>query len=121
MRRPHLFALLGLLLGIATSFGCNLCKDEVVDKISAPEGSLTAVTRTRDCGATTAETMWVSLQADAKENDVPVNHVFVLKHVHRLHVSWKDKATLLIDCRDCTPDEIHLQVTKLGSTRIEYD
>ncbi len=121
MKRPQLFALFGLLLGIATSFGCNLCKDEVVDKISAPEGGLTAVIRTRDCGATTAETMWVSLQGDANQKDVPANHVFVLKHIHRVHVSWKDKATLLIDCRDCTPDEIHLQVTKLGPTLIEYD
>jgi hypothetical protein len=65
--------------------------------------------------------MWVSLQRDPNGNDEAKEHVIVLKHIHRLHVSWKDKETLVIDCRDCTPDEVRLQVTKLGSTRIEYE
>ena len=121
MRQPHIFALFGLLGMITACFGCNLCKEEIVDKISAPDRGLTAVTRTRDCGATTTETMWVSLQSDPNQKDVAENHIFVLKRIHRLHVSWKDKATLVLDCRDCAPDEIRLQVTKLGATRIEYE
>jgi hypothetical protein len=121
VKRSKLFAVVGLLVALATCFGCNLCKDETVDKSKAPEGSLTAVTRTRDCGATTTETMWVSVQGNPDQKDVAAEHVFVLKRVHRLHVSWKDKDTLVIDCRDCTPDEIRLQVGKLGSTRIQYE
>lgn len=121
MRPLRLFALLGLLVAIAASFGCNLCKDEIIDKVSAPGGGPTAVTRTRDCGATTTETMWVSIQGDPNQKDVAANHVFVLRRIHRVHVSWKDKETLVIDCRDCRPDEVRLQVTKLGSTRIEYE
>jgi Fe-S-cluster-containing hydrogenase component 2 len=121
VKRAQLLGLVGLLVTFAACFGCNLCKDEIVDKSRAPEGNLTAITRMRDCGATTTETMWVSLQDDPARKDDARAHVLVLKHIHRLHVSWKDKDTLVIDCRDCTPNEIRLQVTKLDSTRIEYE
>jgi len=121
MKPPQVVALLVLLLTMSVYLGCDLCKDETVDRIKAPEGGLTAITQTRDCGATTAETMWVSLQPDSEEKDVSTDHIFVLKHIHRLHVSWKDKQTLVIDCRDCGPEEVWLQVTKLGPTRIQYE
>lgn len=121
MKQSRLLTLAPLLLVLTVCFGCNLCKDETVDENRAPGSRVTAVTRTRDCGATTAETMWVSLQSDPAQKDDAKDHIFVLKHIHRVHVSWKDKETLLIDCRDCTPDEVELQVTKLGSTLIEYE
>ena len=111
-----------LLVALMACIGCNLCKEEIVDKTVAPGGILAAVTRTRDCGATSAETMWVSLQdhPDRQQDDAK-EHVLVLKRIHRLHVFWKDKDTLVVDCRDCAPDEVRLQVIKLNSTRIEYE
>lgn len=87
----------------------------------SPEGGVSAIVRTRDCGATTSETMWVSLQGRSNQkHDEPKEHVFVLKHIHRLHLSWRDRNTLFIDCRDCSSDDIRLQVAKLGPTLIEY-
>jgi|SRR6185312_5115487 hypothetical protein len=121
VKHSHALATTSVLLALVCCVGCNLCKDEIVDKSSAPQGSLTAVTRTRDCGATTTETMWVSIQGNPDRKDVVGEHVFVLKRIHRLHVVWKDKDTLVIDCRDCALDEIRLQVAKLGSTRILYE
>jgi hypothetical protein len=119
VRLLQLLAFMSCICALAICIGCNLCKDEVVDKIKAPEGTLTAVTRTRDCGATTTETMWVSIQNNP-DKDVSGDHVFVVKRLHRLHVSWKDKTTLMIDCRDCDRDEIRLKIEKLGETSIEY-
>ena len=114
-------AMVSVLIALVACFGCNLCKDEIVDKAIAPGHNLAAVTRTRDCGATTSETMWVSLQDQPdRRQDEAREHVFVLKRIHRLHIFWEDNDTLAIDCRDCTPDEVRLQVTKLGNTRIEY-
>jgi hypothetical protein len=121
VKRSQSLAMVGVLVAFIACIGCNLCKDEIVDRSIAPGSNLAAVTRTRDCGATTSETMWVSLQdrPDRTQDDAK-EHVFVLKRIHRLHVFWRDRDTLVVDCRDCAPDEVRLQVVKVGSTRIEY-
>ncbi len=100
--------------------GCNLCKDEVLEKAASPDGKRVATILTRDCGATTSEYMAVNVQdAKQKRHDVEKD-VFVIKHIHRLHISWEGNDSLTIDCENCNAKEAEKKLEKLGSVRVIY-
>ncbi len=109
-----------VVLALAELSGCNLCKDEVLEKAVSPDGKWVATTLTRDCGATTSEYMGVNLQ-DVKQKQLETkNEVFVTKHIHRLHVSWQGNDSLIIDCENCTADDVKKKLERLGPVQIMY-
>jgi|SRR5437762_96329 len=94
---PFLIAMVAL----AVLSGCNLCKDEVLEKVASPDGKRVAIILTRDCGATTSEYIAVNLQ-DAKQRRLDEeNDVFVTKLLHPLHVFWQGNDSLTVDCENC--------------------
>lgn len=109
-----------LVLALEELTGCNLCKDEVLEKAASPDGKRVATILTRDCGATTSEYMGVNLQ-DVKQKHLETkNEVFVTKHIHRLHVSWQGNDSLTIDCENCTADDVKKKLERLGAVQIIY-
>jgi hypothetical protein len=67
-----------VFLAVAGLSSCNLCKDEVVERVVSPDGKWAASIVTIDCGATTSENIIVNLQ-DAKQRRLDEeNNIFVL-------------------------------------------
>jgi type VI protein secretion system component VasK len=113
-------SLLILVLAFEELSGCNLCKDEVLEKAASPDGKWVATIMTRDCGATTSEYIAVNLQ-DAKQKRLDEeNNVFVVKHLHPLHVFWQGNDSLAVDCGNCNLDEAAKKLEKLGSVKVIY-
>jgi hypothetical protein len=57
------------------------------------------LTLARDCGATTSEYMYMAVNLqdlNQKRLDVK-NEVFVVKHVHRLHLFWQGNDSLTVE------------------------
>jgi uncharacterized protein DUF5412 len=100
--------------------GCNLCKDEILEKTTSPDGKWTATTLRRDCGATTSEYTSVNLQDAKKKQLDSQNEVFVTKYGHRLHIAWQSNNSLIIDCENCTADQVKKKVEKVGQIQITY-
>ena len=116
--RAASFLILVLVLEELT--GCNLCKDEVMERAASPDGKRVATILTRDCGATTSEYMAVNIQdVKQKRHDVEKD-VFVIKHIHRLHILWQGNDSLTIDCENCNPKEAEKKLEKVGSVRVVY-
>jgi hypothetical protein len=113
---PFLIAVLAL----AEFSGCDLCKDEVLEKASSPDGKWVATIKTRDCGATTSEYIAVNLQDAQQRRLDEENDVFVIKHLHPLHVFWRGNDSLIIDCENCNLDEAEKKLGKLGPVQIMY-
>lgn len=113
-------SLLILALALDGCIGCNLCKVEVLERSASPDGKLVATILTRDCGATTSEYMAVNLQVAKQERLAAENEVFVVKHVHRLHVLWHENDSLTIDCKNCNAAEVEKKLEKLGGVRVIY-
>ena len=113
-------AFLALLMALEELAGCNLCKDEVLEKAASPDGKRVATVLTRDCGATTSEYIAVNLQ-DAKQRRLDgKNDVFVIKHLHPLHVFWQGNDSITIDCENCNLDQASKKLEKLGSVQVIY-
>ncbi len=111
-------ALAGLALGGLC--GCGLCKDEILEEITSPDGKWTATVQTRDCGATTAEYIAVNLH-DVKHKNLDIeNDVFVTKYVHRLHVSWNGNDSLVLNCENCVAHDVEKKLDKHGTVQIIY-
>jgi hypothetical protein len=109
-----------LFLAVTGLSSCNLCKDEVVEKVVSPDGKWVATIATRDCGATTSEYIGVNLQ-DAKQKRLEEeNYVFVIKHLHPLHVFWEGNDSLTVDCENCDLDKAANKLGKLGPVQIIY-
>jgi hypothetical protein len=102
--------------------GCSLCGDEFLEKIPSPDGHFIVESRLRDCGATTAEALNVSVR---KNRDFlnQETFVFAAKHDHPLNIDirWRDNATLEIDCGDCEAKEVYRKDTRAGAVKIDYD
>jgi hypothetical protein len=116
--RAASFLVFALFLGELS--GCNLCKDEVLDKASSPDGRWVATVLTRDCGATTSEYIAVNVH-EVKQKSLDLkNDVFVIKHIHRLNVSWQGNDSLTIDCGGCETKGAEKKLERLGSVRVIY-
>jgi len=100
--------------------GCKLCGVEVLEKSASPDGKWVATIMTRDCGATTSEYILVNLQEAKQSRLDEANDVFVIKHLHPVHVSWQENDNLKIDCEYCNLDKAEKKLEKLGSVRIIY-
>jgi hypothetical protein len=107
------------LIAVGAS-GCNPCKTEILERNASPDGKWTATILTRDCGATTSEYMAVSVQDARQKHLDPKNEVFVTKHIHRLRVSWDRNVSLVIECENCSSDDIKKRIERLGSIQITY-
>jgi len=88
-------------LALGELCGCGLCKDEILEETTSPDGKWTASVLTRDCGATTAEYMAVNLHHFEHKHLDAENDIFVTKYVHRLHVSWNGNDSLVLNCENC--------------------
>jgi hypothetical protein len=110
-----------LLLALEGLSGCgDLCADEVLEKVVSPDGKWVATIATRDCGATTSEYIGVNLQ-DAKQKRLDEkNYVFVIKHLHPLHVFWQGNDSLTVDCENCNLDKAEKKLERLGPVQIIY-
>lgn len=80
--------------------GCGLCKDEILEETTSPDGKWTATVLTRDCGATTSEYMVVNLHHFEHKHLDAENVVFVTKYAHRLHASWNGNDRLVLNCEN---------------------
>ena len=109
-----------VFLAVAGLSSCNLCKDEVVERVVSPDGKWAASIVTIDCGATTSENIIVNLQ-DAKQRRLDEeNNIFVIKHLHPLHLSWEGNNSLTVDCENCDLDKAAKKLGKLGPVQIIY-
>lgn len=100
--------------------GCNLCSDESLEKVISPDGHLIAETRLRDCGATTAESLLVSIRKNRNFlNDEAF--VFTAKYDHSVEVTWLNNAHLKIECRDCYSKDVYRKDRKANLVTIDYD
>lgn len=109
-----------LVLALAELSGCDLCTDEVLEKVVSPDGKWVATIKTRGCGATTSEYVSVNLQDAKKKHLDEENDVFVIKHLHPLHVFWQGNESFTVDCENCNLNEAEKKLEKLGSVRVIY-
>jgi hypothetical protein len=107
-------------LGLVGLSGCFVCEDEILERITSPDGKWTAIILTRGCGATTSEYMHVVLQDSNHKFSVEHDSVFATKYIHRLHVSWKGNDSLIIECENCTPNDVSHKVDRFGAIQINY-
>lgn len=89
------FALSLSLLAFVLQGCSDGCKNTVVQAVVSPDGALAATAFTRDCGATTAQTVQVYL--GAKSDAVPdAGNVFRGTHSGKVTVQWHGDKKLLI-------------------------
>jgi hypothetical protein len=100
--------------------GCNPCKEEVWDKVTSPNGKWLAETTMRDCGATTAETLGVSI-SPVGDKSTAEDIVFVVKHGYSIGLSWIDGTHLKIVCHECAAKEVLQRKDRLNPIIVTYD
>jgi hypothetical protein len=71
------FCCLAALLAL---LGCNPCSEEIWGNVDSPNGQWTATTLTRDCGATTPETMSVNVHRKDSRRFSADQSALVMKH-----------------------------------------
>lgn len=106
-------------LGVVGLSGCSVCEDEVLERVSSPDGKWTAIILSRGCGATTSEYMHVVLQNSDHKFSVEHDSVFATKGISRLHVSWKGNDGLIIDCENCAPNDVSHKMDRFGAIQID--
>lgn len=67
MRPSFSIGMMSLALGLASCSGSQ-CQNEALDRVASPDGKLSAVVFSRNCGATTGDNIQVSV---AQGNDDP--------------------------------------------------
>jgi hypothetical protein len=109
------------LLTLGTATGCSLCKEEIWNSATSPDGKWRATTLMRDCGATTSETVSVNVSQTGTKGFQADHNALVMKNGQAPRLFWANNDRLVLDCRDCDgKDEIarraqigpvHIQVT----------
>lgn len=91
MMRYYLF-----LCVFTVSCTTDLCKTEVVEKISSPDAQVKFIVSKRNCGATTSNAYLVHVtdNESVSNNDDPV---FVADRVKDLKVFWTSNSSILIE------------------------
>ena len=100
--------------------GCSVCKDEVIRKLGSPDKLHIAIASNRNCGATTSDFTRVTVEPSSKRTNEIEQVVFTARLEHRIDLSWRDASELLIECDDCTDEQITFQVSKMGALKISY-
>lgn len=119
---PKFLAVAFLLVGVFLSPGCFylICDEEEILELTSPDSKRVVTVYVRNCGATTdyatrAEVRWQSSFRDDQDR------VFSVDGRRNLLINWLDGENLSISCHECTEDQVHVRVTKLGRVAIRYD
>jgi hypothetical protein len=114
------FILLMLIVPVS-GVGCHLCKTEVLNKSVSPDGKWTAETISGDCGAMSSGLVRVNVRPRAEKSASFENNVFVVSRGHSVTATWKDNASLTIECRDCTARDVETKLERHGPIQVVYD
>ena len=108
------------VLALVFMLGCNPCTEEIWGTTASPNRSWVASTVVRDCGATTGEVLSVNIHRSEETHFVESNNAFVVKHGYAVHTSWRDNATLDVECTDCKASEVITKRDSVGGIQIVY-
>jgi len=75
----------------------------------------------RDCGATTDFSSMVNVQSTSDKFDGNVGRLFVAKGRYNISVTWTGPRALLIECPNCSRNNIFREVTVYGDIDISYN
>jgi hypothetical protein len=100
--------------------GCNPCSSEILEQTSSPNKQWTAETIMRDCGATTAETITVSIRSLNDKADSRKD-IFTVKHGYAISTVWQDSEHLKISCRECIAKDVLYRDSAAGPILVSYE
>ncbi len=106
------FALLG---------GCDLtgpCEDTTLAKVPSPDGKLAAVVSVRDCGATTARAVHVSIVAASDGPPREGANTFVIEQGAGVVAEWLAPRELLVSYEP--RGRVFMQESRVGEVSVSY-
>lgn len=107
-----------LLLCASVIFSaCDLCTNTFLDRVPAPSGKYDAVVFTRGCGATTSESVQISIVSSG--DNVLDDPVFVADKITTASVEWTSPDELTV--RYPAGARLFRTETVVGSVRIRYE
>ena len=99
---------------------CDVCSDNQVSHSDSPDHQLVANVYERNCGATTDFSSIVNLQNVSEKFNGNEDQLFIAKGRYSISVEWKSPRLLVINCQDCSRQNIFREVTALGDIDVSY-
>jgi hypothetical protein len=107
-------------LALGAAAGCNLCKEEVWNSVTSPDGRWKATTIMRDCGATTSEVVSVNVSRTGNKAFQADHNALVMNHGIAPRLAWRGNDTLVLDCDRCDSKDEFERRTQIGPIHIEF-
>jgi hypothetical protein len=118
-------AILITVLSAAAAGGCSIgsaqCENKVLQQVPSPDGASLAVIFTRSCGATTADSLQVSL-VEAGRSPADKGNVLIVDGVparaESVGATWRDGNTLMIEIP--IGARVFLKNGRVGAVHVEF-
>jgi hypothetical protein len=109
MGRPVAALLACTLLSSLTA--CTVCREEIVDQSTSPDGQWTTRTTLRGCGSQVSTNVYLQ-RADSR---VRLGEIVVLvRRVHPLRITWSSPSQVQVACDGCREDVRVLRASAHG-------
>jgi hypothetical protein len=108
---PRLVAPLLACTLLASLTACTVCREEIVDQSTSPDGQWTTRTTMRACGSVATTNVYLQ-RADSRVRLGEI--VVLLRRVHPLRISWSSAAQIQVTCDGCAQDVRVLRASAHG-------